>query len=48
MPIEFTKYHGLGNDFILVDNRHSSEPVVNTRTSCGPRAIDILALAQTA
>lgn len=28
MPIEFTKYHGLGNDFILVDNRHSSEPVV--------------------
>ncbi len=28
MPIEFTKYHGLGNDFILVDNRHSSEPLV--------------------
>jgi diaminopimelate epimerase len=28
MPIEFTKYHGLGNDFILVDNRQSSEPVV--------------------
>lgn len=28
MPIEFTKYHGLGNDFILVDNRHSCEPVV--------------------
>jgi diaminopimelate epimerase len=28
MPIEFTKYHGLGNDFILVDNRHSSEPVL--------------------
>lgn len=28
MPIEFTKYHGLGNDFILVDNRHSSEPVI--------------------
>lgn len=28
MAIEFTKYHGLGNDFILVDNRTSSNPVV--------------------
>jgi diaminopimelate epimerase len=26
MAIEFTKYHGLGNDFILVDNRSSSDP----------------------
>ncbi|MBE9199181.1 MULTISPECIES: diaminopimelate epimerase [unclassified Nodularia (in: cyanobacteria)] len=28
MAIEITKYHGLGNDFILVDNRASSLPLV--------------------
>ncbi|MBE9180749.1 diaminopimelate epimerase [Oculatella sp. LEGE 06141] len=28
MGIAFTKYHGLGNDFILIDNRHQSEPLL--------------------
>lgn len=28
MAIEFTKYHGLGNDFILIDNRNSADPVL--------------------
>ncbi len=28
MVVEFTKYQGLGNDFILIDNRHQLEPIV--------------------
>lgn len=26
--LTFVKYHGLGNDFILVDNRHSPDPIL--------------------
>lgn len=29
MTIAFTKYHGLGNDFILVDNRATSAPLIS-------------------
>lgn len=28
MEIKFTKYHGLGNDFILIDNRAHTQPIV--------------------
>lgn len=28
-PVKFSKYQGLGNDFILVDNRHQSEPMLS-------------------
>jgi len=26
--LSLQKYHGLGNDFILIDNRSSSKPVI--------------------
>ncbi len=27
-PLPFSKYHGLGNDFVLVDNRASEQPLI--------------------
>ncbi|MEB3174445.1 MAG: diaminopimelate epimerase [Cyanobacteriota bacterium] len=30
MTLAFTKYHGLGNDFILIDNRHSPQPCLDS------------------
>jgi diaminopimelate epimerase len=33
MSIEFTKYQGLGNDFVLIDNRTQAEPVLTPEQS---------------
>jgi len=30
MEVEFTKYHGLGNDFILIDNRTEEQPTITS------------------
>jgi diaminopimelate epimerase len=35
MTMEFSKYHGLGNDFILIDNRHQSDPVLTAEAAAG-------------
>lgn len=29
MTLQFTKYHGLGNDFILIDNRQFDQPLIS-------------------
>ncbi|HIK37148.1 MAG: diaminopimelate epimerase [Geminocystis sp.] len=29
MTLKFSKYHGLGNDFILIDNRHQSQLLIS-------------------
>ncbi len=33
MTQNFSKYHGLGNDFILIDNRHNEIPVLTPATA---------------
>ncbi len=31
MTVKFSKYHGLGNDSILIDNRDTREPLVSSQ-----------------
>ncbi|MEP7109434.1 MAG: diaminopimelate epimerase [Ferruginibacter sp.] len=31
MKVEFYKYHGSGNDFVILDNRENEYPVLNTK-----------------
>lgn len=33
MAQTFTKYQGLGNDFILIDNRHHAQPIISAATA---------------
>ena len=44
MTIEFTKYHGLGNDFILIDNRCDLTPLITPEMA---QAVGVVVVGQT-